>query len=165
MPHRTLFTEKDFSLDSGFPTLSFAKEADIWLNGIKGKSITAQLRERKIYKVKVGVPIPADGFLVPEGGRFIVEIFYFDSKTSCLTLGHEIAHTFHFDLQSDPLKSKIPIPRMFEQGKLASWRIIEKFCDDFSRIWVDLNGGTKKVFSFFEKNRRFVFIESKILRS
>ena len=133
------------SLVRQFPTLPFARKADRWLSSIKSKSIETQLRERRIIEDHYFPLSSCKGFisLSNDGSGIIV---YVDADQGrgekFFTLGHEIGHTFHFDLRTTPLKNTIPDMNDFEEGD-PLYKLVEEFADAFAEKWLAGNGKGK----------------------
>ena len=96
----------DINMANEFPCFSFASEADKFLSMFKNnKDVVFQLRNRHIYKVKFMELISSGGLGIEEDGNFFV--FLNDLLTEeemANSLGHELGHTFHFDLSGNSLK-------------------------------------------------------------
>ena len=118
-------------LTEKFPTLSFARDADEFIRKWSGNAdIVAQLRERRIYRVEI-VPlfVSGAGILFGDDGNFLVWLNdFYPPEEQAYSLGHEIGHTFHFDLSKTPPRSSYP--------RQAQDPVVESFCKEFSLLWV-----------------------------
>ena len=123
------------TLANQFPGLPFARRADEWLESIKEKTIQEQLEERKIYSVTIWRNWKdSDGFCLCFGFGFFF-ILGKKAEKHDLTLGHEIGHTFEFDLAQDCNRE------IHTQDYLAgsAHDIVEDFCEAFAKRWVAAN--------------------------
>lgn len=125
-----------WSLAELFPALPFAASADKWLDDhVSGITIREQLLSRSVRAIEFIPIISTAGVGFLEGNKEF--IFYFNDYASPEwlphALGHEIGHTFHYDLTKHPLHRTIP-----EMGKMDSWLYdeVEQFCDEFSNRWL-----------------------------
>lgn len=126
------------NLASSFPRLPFAKDADLFLEHTKMSrvDVCTQLREREIGHVEIKPLISAGGIRLDGEGRFIISL-----NTECPllekaeTLGHEIAHTFKYDLNVSPPKSCYDPAHITDE----MYCLIEDFCDEFSKRWLQVN--------------------------
>ncbi len=120
-----------------FPNLSFSKDADVFLQSIMGgKNIVEQLLERRITNFEMKDLISSAGIFIADDGNFGIAFQITDTLLEkARSLGHEIGHTFHFDLTSNPprpmLNRREISPEMFD--------IVEAFCDEFSLRWLEIN--------------------------
>ena len=143
----------EITLASQFPDLSFAKLADAWLLKNKDTTILEQVESRRIVaiefaKLDFGGDMGSD---LRYGGGISIRLR--DSNTmeeNIRDLGHEIGHTFHFNLES-----KFPLPNMLvffaaQFEWLVLQEMVERFCDEFSRKWLAING-EEKVIQFCEE--------------
>mgnify|MGYP001564104733 CR=1 FL=1 len=117
-----------------FPVLSFACDADEFLRKwSENTDVVAQLRERRIFRVEV-VPlfISGAGILFGDDSNFLVYLNdFYPPEEQAYSLGHEIGHTFHFDLSKNPPQSSYP--------REAQDPVAESFCKEFSLLWVAQN--------------------------
>lgn len=130
-----------------FPTLRFASKADEWLASLKDKSIEQQFAERRIVEVKITwlFAIQGDVCLTEFKDGVIVRI-HSECREKFQTLGHEIGHTFHLDLENKVIKNILPNRWEYdfkdpEQHKL--YYLVENFADMFGEKWLALNGEDK----------------------
>lgn len=117
-----------------FPTLSFARDADEFLcKWKKSADIVAQLRDRRIFKVEiVSLLVSGAGILFGDDGNFLVWLNdFYHPEEQTYSLGHEIGHTFHFDLSKNPPQSSYP--------REAQDPVVESFCKEFSLLWIAQN--------------------------
>ena len=135
-----------------FPTLPFAGSADKWLASIKRKSIEKQLAERKIPRI--GITVGGYGFIsLPEPYEVFSILINVDLPYGerLLTLGHEIGHTFHFDLTDTPIKNLLPDDWNHEVGEDERgnsvmgplYHMVEDFAETFAEKWLSVNGKQK----------------------
>lgn len=137
-----------------FPMFAFAQAADEWLASInplakRKKSLQQQLKERRVSRFETLKMISTAGLGYTENGDFRI-IFnqghgrVRDFHEDAFTIGHELGHTFHFDLtQTPPVKTiNEQSPEFFyaydEDG--PNGFLIEDFCDAFARQWLLRNG-------------------------
>ncbi len=135
----------DIPLGKRFPKFDFAKKADRWLECAKKATIFQQLGNRKISTICI-IPILSTAALAfDKTGGFQV---WFNTECKMEwafgSLGHEIAHTFHFDLTKNPPTQTIDdqsdeVFYDFDSEGNPSGFIIEDFCDEFSKKWVTIN--------------------------
>ena len=127
-------------LTSQFSGLFFARSADNWLANIKKRNIAQQLLSRKIRYLEH--TFSAAGYLCLHQNSFLVllnpDMSY---REKCLTLGHEIGHTFHCDLRGFS-----PQFLLQEEDDANFWNnVIEPFCEAFGEKWLSINGVAKFV--------------------
>ena len=122
----------NISLVKEFPHFLFASDADRFLQNFKNnKDIVSQLNNRRIYKVKFEQLFSSSGLGIEEDGNFFV--FLNDLLTEeemANSLGHELGHTFHFDLSVMPPAVVCGLSEQNEEE-------VEKFCDMFSELWLE----------------------------
>jgi hypothetical protein len=132
-----------WQLSKAFSQLPWASEADLFLWEIVSDklSLVDQLRARSISRI---VPIrwPEKGFIGVHQPFFWIWINPNQSaKEQVLTLGHEIAHTFHLDSKADD-----PFHRfshiVTQKNRNES---VEFFCEEFAKKWVDLYSWSEQV--------------------
>lgn len=136
-------------LSEQFPMFHFAKEADEWLKSIHDKSIFWQLGSRRIGYLEILPILSTAGLGInSRTGKFMV-VFndYCELKHSFESLGHEIGHTFHFDLTKNPPVEIIDqnsheFMYDFVDGHPKGF-LIEDFCDAFSLRWMAINDREK----------------------
>ncbi len=119
-----------------FPTLPFAADADTFLRNFC-KSVPEQLRERRILHFDTKPLISAGGISIGTDGNFIVT--FCDMNTAdenAETLGHEIGHTFHFDISQRPPQDRFDPATISEK----LFDRVEEFCTELSKRWLALNG-------------------------
>lgn len=124
-----------------FPQLPFSLDADAWLASLSVKSLAWQLRERRIVAVKQKKLIFA-GIARSKDGNFEV---WFPERSGIQyrvqSLGHEIGHTFQYDLSaSSPTDCFAWIYRTETRAARKLYRAIELFCDSFGKRWLKHNG-------------------------
>lgn len=137
-------------LSEMFPMLPFAKEADRWL-GILGKNaddprmdIFRQLESRKIDEIIIVPIFSTAGMKSKRNGFHVVFNTRCHKKHAFFALGHEIAHTFHFDISQKPpveiinSKSREFMYNFDDDGDPQGF-YIEDFCDEFSKRWAAVN--------------------------
>ena len=128
-----------------FPMLAFSKAADDWLQSIQDKSILEQLQERRITQMGLLRMLSTAGIGYTDDGNFIVHFNdYSNHINDAFSIGHEIGHTFHFDL------TKTPPPKIINENSPeflydfdedgANGFLIEDFCDAFAQKWLSING-------------------------
>lgn len=139
-------------LTSKFSMFTFAKDADCWLESInpsnqKSKNLTIQFKERRIVQIKTLKILCAGGISFTEDGDFVVVFNDFknrDFKDDAMTLGHEIGHTFGFDLSRTPPKELVDHKSMdfsyYDKNGCWDGCFLEDFCDAFAEQWVIRNG-------------------------
>ena len=120
-----------------FPEFSWAAEADTFLTELEQKlpKIIEQMRQRRIAKIETQ-PLLFPGGCKIENGRFVIvfnDQSTFEEKVE--TFGHEIGHTFHYDLTSDDLR--LLCPEALE-SEVIFYRV-EEFCRLFSQRWLRFN--------------------------
>lgn len=147
------FADAPFSeipLRQFFPTLSFASSADDWLNSINGpngrKKVSQQFAERRITEIRVERILSTAGLGIGGDGNFFIMLNSFNrdrSEWDPHCIGHEIAHTFHFDLSETPPRQTIDsCDRRFRYsngGRKSRGWLVEDFCDVFSLQWLYRN--------------------------
>lgn len=141
-------------LSKRFPELDFAIVADRWLIYTKDWPIIDQLRDRKISEIRVTI-IMAMGLLVPirDCGFRVLLDWDSSAKDHLETLGHEIGHTFHFNLAKNPPESFFEINR----GSNFYKNLIEPFCDAFSEKWIEIND-LEKIKLFCRSEKSFIVV-------
>lgn len=142
--------ENIVSLAEKFPMIPFAQAADAWLESIKGKTIQQQLIERRITQFIILPVICTAGLGIAEtDGTF--HVIFNDCcqlKYGFQAIGHEIGHTFGFDITKTPplaIVDQNSEEFMFdfnEEGEPNGF-YIEDFCDAFSLRWMAINTHTK----------------------
>jgi len=127
--------DESASLEQQFSQLPFALAADNWLKSIPGKSVAKQLRERKISTIRFVPLISSGGLGIQKGGaNFFVLLNDINSpQENAQTLGHEIGHTFLYNLNGAPSQ-----PFSLRYKKDAE-ELIEEFCYQFSSAWLAKN--------------------------
>ena len=96
------------SLESLFPEFFFAREADEFLCDLHLGSGVNQLRARRISMVKIVPMLTAGGIGIGKDNNFYVLLL--DVSTlleKAESLGHEVGHTFHFELGG-----RVPVDRI-----------------------------------------------------
>src|SRR3989344_4853318 len=91
-------------LSQKFPTLEFAKSADRWLKQAEKATIFQQLDNRKITNICILPLLCTAGLGIKENtGKFCIYFNkYCKTEWAMGCIGHEIGHTFHFDLTKNP---------------------------------------------------------------
>ena len=122
----------NISLVKEFTHFLFAPDADRFLQNFKNsKDIVSQLNNRRIYTVKFEKLLISSAGLYIESGSFVVVLNDLNTEEDmAISLGHEIGHTFHFDLSVTP---PVVICGLSEQNEEE----VEKFCDRFSELWLE----------------------------
>ncbi len=113
-----------------FPHFSFARPARVFLNYCASEEIRSQLARRKIIRVEKKELLTQGGLGVEENGFFVHLNDLCDITEHALTLGHEIAHTFHYNITLTPPGSILPPGKEVE---------VEEFCKYFAEQWVEIN--------------------------
>ncbi|OGZ69684.1 MAG: hypothetical protein A3F47_00370 [Candidatus Staskawiczbacteria bacterium RIFCSPHIGHO2_12_FULL_38_11] len=161
------------SLAQKFPQLDFAKNADEWLGSLKEKTILEQLHERKVARVVISnrvchFNIHALGSFARIGENFYIKIKDGQStKEKIFTLGHEIAHTFeiednlYYEILEFPHFAPNDFPKFLKDMIEEIYKLIESFCDQFAKKWMEINGQEKVCLFFrnFQKEDSFSFIQ------
>lgn len=119
-----------------FPKIPFAGVADDWLAEQANVSVSEQIRGRGVRGVKIEELLSGGGVERGEDGYLIVGLNDWNNlEENIQTLGHELAHTFGFDLSATPPRETFPggslTDELFDQ--------LELFCDEFSRRWLAMN--------------------------
>lgn len=120
-----------------FPEFAWVAGADDFHEELQSKrpTLIEQLRQRKIARTEVK-PLLFPGGCRVEKERFII---VFDDQSTLQekfkTLGHEIGHTFHYDLTSTKLILLCPEARISEKV----FDRVEEFCKIFAERWLKLN--------------------------
>jgi len=116
------------NLETKFPQFQFAAYADEFLMNCHSNNLARQIKLRQIASVAPGALLSQAGIGIDEYGKFFITI---NDTLTCdemaFALGHEIGHTFHYDLHSIPPKNILPENLRDE---------VEAFCNDFSICWV-----------------------------
>lgn len=136
-----------------FPTLPFAPEADRFLAAVPRMKLLEQLRARHIGAVEfIAKWFPAS-LSIMDNGRFLVSFNDVNTpKEDAESLGHELGHTFHYDLATRPPRLLIPPS---EEVSDELFDLVERFCDAFSERWLTL-AGRELVMKAAENQRRFI---------
>lgn len=143
------------SLSQRFPIFAndnivFAKKADAWLERMKKTKATIfqQLDNRKINRICIIPCLCTAGLGIKKGAYEGAFCAYFNTycklEWAFEALGHEIAHTFHFDLTKNP-----PLKTVDDQSNEFMYDfdgegdpqgfLIEDFCDNFAKRWLTIN--------------------------
>lgn len=121
-----------------FPALPFAPEADRFLSRVPRMKLLEQLQARRVGAVEFVEQLSAAGLSIMDDGRFLLSFNDLSTpEEDAESLGHELGHTFHYDLSSRPPRLRIPPP---EAMSAVSFDLIERFCDAFSERWLLLVG-------------------------
>lgn len=126
------------TLAEHFPSLEFAREADRWLETVSQSTLHQQLQERRVRRIRIE-PMLFSGALGIQDGDFVM--FFNDMSTpeeDAHALGHEIGHTFHFDLTKTPPEVTIPDKNAMSDDLFD---LVENFCNAFAEKWLAVNGG------------------------
>jgi len=128
------------TLCSMFPELAFAKEADAFLSACPDMAVPEQLRARKINRIELKSLLSSGGLRINPGkDSFSVQLNDLGKTNEWAeTLGHEIGHTFHFDISVRPLLDLCAGCRK-DKDKIGKFEMIENFCNEFSRRWSEIN--------------------------
>ncbi len=133
------------SLSDLFPHFYFAGAAESYLGKVAMREIDQQLLERRIADVSVNF-IPTQGGLgIDEKHFFVVLNKNLSLHEQAESLGHEIAHTFHYNLTYTPPKNILKVEYEIE---------MELFCEEFSARWLELNT-LQKVQDWLERKLTF----------
>ena len=123
--------------------------ADSWLKTLTDKSIVEQLLERRIVEVKPTISVSIAGYMsLKTNGNFSVSlnILSLDAEDIALTLGHEIAHTFSYDITrkiptdlTPGIRRKLNETDRAKQGMVNKdmYYRIEHFCEEFGKKWIE----------------------------
>jgi len=116
-----------------FPEFEFAHDADLFLATIPGISTVEQLLWRRIQVVEIMPLIVSSGGIGYTGdGNFFIALNDTNTEAESIrSLGHEVAHTFHFDLKKTPPEQYPDLDRQNPR--------VESFCHRFSKRWIRLN--------------------------
>jgi hypothetical protein len=127
-----------FSLAELFPALPFAAEADRFLASCSEKSLAEQLHERRITKIEKKPMLSTAGLTYGPDQNLTVWINeYARQEWYSESLGHELGHTFHFDLSTTP-----PTPFFtWRDCSEEMYETVEHFCDYFAEYWRFVNDG------------------------
>ncbi len=127
--------------------MKFIKDSNEWLDWAKKKSIFHQLENRKINTLSIHAMISTAAVGLNE--RETQFHVYFNEWSNLeymfWCLGHEIAHTFAFDLTKEPIletfdhNSKKFRYYQITEGKRDIGYFIEDLCDAFARKWLKIN--------------------------
>ncbi len=140
----------EIPLAQQFSDLQFAKDADGWLESIGDKSISEQLAEGKITEIII-CTVAVKGLLLPielTTGQVFFRVLISNLNSfdeSYFVLGHEISHTF------EVYKEEHRKYRASKSWPVGLFELVEKFCDEFSKIWLAING-KEKIVMFFENS-------------
>lgn len=148
-------TFQDLAEELDFPMIQTAHE---WLQTIGGKTVGTQLRARRITTVKSVVwPGSAYGYLnMDPQGNFIVTLnTSYEPDEIAITLGHELAHTFSFDLTATFPTGLLPahLQARFHSSHLeegSTYQKIERFCDAFGLQWLATGNNRQQVLEGLE---------------
>lgn len=137
-----------FTLREMFPQLPWVKRAERWLVLVKNKTIEQQLAERKIAEIRIWDHLVNEwAYLTDNGaGRFRVVLDRNRPTEYFMSLGHEIAHTFHLKPSLAPL-----FWREWQKDE-NMYSLIEYFCEEFAIRWTHDNG-IEKFRAFFQRNK------------
>jgi len=122
------------TLAARFPMLPFAPEADRFLTAVPRMKLLEQLRARHVGAVEC-IPkwFPA-GLSIMDDGRFLLSFNDVNTpEQDAESLGHELGHTFHYDLSARPPRPLLPPP---EEISDELFDLVEQFCDAFSEAWL-----------------------------
>ena len=134
-------------LSDAFPAFKkFIKDSHDWLEWAKNQSIFEQLESRKINRFYIWPMLSTAGMGTEKDSSTFFACFNKISKLEYAfdCLGHEICHTFHFDLTKKPPQEIInQTSREFcynfdNEGNPEGF-IIEDICNDFAKKWLDIN--------------------------
>ena len=133
---KTMELNASHSFHQILPWLAFSKPADQWLESMRGQTIEAKLESRRITKVCVEEMISTAAIGIGKDNNLTVYFNYYGtSLQDCIeSLGHEIGHTFHYDLSKTP-----PIKITDDDRDEKLLYIIEDFCNLFSLKWIMVN--------------------------
>jgi len=134
-----------------FPMFSFAGEADLWLASInlpgkKKKLLLVQLRERRVTQFETRKIIGVGLDYTAEGNFSIVfnDLKLRSFASDAFAIGHELGHTFGFDLTRTPPSPMINHTSLDysyydERGRWKGCHL-EDFCNAFAGQWLLRNG-------------------------
>ncbi len=140
----------------GFP---MTEDADAWLQTLNGKTVRTQLIERQIRRVRATITDVRGHLEVVQRGLciFLAVAVTQDEEGELAvdqtvdemasTLGHELGHTFHFDLA--PRKLVDRAPAMKKGDRLQ--RSLESFCEAFSEKWLAIGKNRQQVVDKLER--------------
>ncbi|MBX4210831.1 hypothetical protein KW783_02545 [Candidatus Parcubacteria bacterium] len=112
--------QKDYlPLHKMFPRRMWVRNANKYLNRISGMTLQEQLRDRKITKIQIRKLLCPAGLATNENGFVIFISDLISESEYALSIGHELGHTFHFDLSSNEPRNLYTRP-IFKLKK-SSW--------------------------------------------
>ena len=129
MPHRT-------PLATLFPDFPFAVGADEFLRKVTSESIISQFRARRISMIRIAPLLSGGGIEIGCDNNFIISLRDVNTLLEkAQSLGHEIGHTFHFDIK------EVPPRDYFDRVTISEtlFNQIEDFCTEFSHYWLMAN--------------------------
>src|SRR3989344_2943671 len=86
-----------------FPTLPFATAADQFLDQLPQMTLLQQLQIRRVDAVEIIPKFFSAGLSLLEDGRFLVSFNDVNTpEEDARGLGHELGHTFHYDVSLTP---------------------------------------------------------------
>lgn len=143
-----------------FPTLPFTVEADQFLSQIRQMSLLEQLKARRIGAVEIIPKLFSASLRLLEDGRFLIALNDVNTLEEYAEgIGHELGHTFHYDLSKTP--PALRVPSSDEISDELFW-LIEKFCDVFSERWLAC-ADREKVERAAANQRKGIFARSYLL--
>ena len=124
---------------------NFLKESEAWLTWAKTKSIFQQLKSRKIDRICILPILSTAGLRLDDvTGKYFCVYFneYCKTEHTMGSLGHEIGHTFHYDLES--MKETFnhnsrDFYYNFDSDGDPHGFFIEDLCNSFARKFVAVN--------------------------
>ena len=102
-----------------------------FLKQLEDKTVTEQLHQRKIKKIVIRKRLTSSrALLLPVRGGFIIILSENNKDERSKDIGHELAHTFFYDLDSS-------IPTHY--GKITHEE--EELCEAFALRWAKIHEG------------------------
>lgn len=129
------------TLEALFPRLPFAREADRFLaTTARSEPLYVQITGRRIYELReCALLISVAGVCRMVGGGFFLQFSdLVDIEQKTRSFGHELAHTFGFDIR--PRHPRRLLPRRIDDATADQ---VEDFCDAFSERWLALQNPQK----------------------
>lgn len=103
-----------------------------FLKGLRGKSVPQQLRARRITRFKTVERWIGKATLAKMNQKrygFLITLIESRAKWWALDIGHELGHTFFYDITKSPPDDRLHNIRG-KRGKRE-----ERFCNHFAQIW------------------------------
>lgn len=117
-----------------------------FLKSLRGRSAPQQLRSRRIMRFRVVERIPGTNVATMGQKRygFLVTLIENRKRWWASDIGHELGHTFFFDITKSPPGDRLHNIVRTKQGKRE-----EHFCNRFTRIWARRYG--KELYALLEE--------------